>query len=72
MLRRTAFFLSWWAYSFPVAALAIASIVMFHETGLGLYRGVAVVVYLALLAIIAVLATLTVRSMLRREICVAE
>lgn len=72
MLRRTKFFLSWWAYSFPVAALAIASVLMYHETGTDLFRVLALVVYAGLLAIIGTLAVLTVRSMARREICVEE
>lgn len=72
MLRRTKFFLSWWAYSFPVAALAIASVLMYHETGTGVFRVIALVVYAGLLAIIGTLAVLTVRSMARKEICVEE
>ena len=32
-LVRLRFFLSWWAYSFPLAAVTIATLVMAHETG---------------------------------------
>ncbi len=72
MLRRVRFFLSWWAYSFPVAALAIASLLMYHESGGEFFRVVALVVYALLVALIATLAVLTVRSIARREICVED
>ena len=34
MFWKIKFYLSWWAYSFPISAVTIASIVMFHETGI--------------------------------------
>ena len=55
-----------------LAALAIASVLMYHETGTGVFRVIALVVYAGLLAIIGTLAVLTVRSMARKEICVEE
>lgn len=66
------FFLSWWAYSFPLAAITIASLVMFEHSGLvlflrlsGLLLGIASVVIAGLLA-------RTVLAVKRREICVEE
>lgn len=35
------FFLSWWAYSFPLAAISIASMVMFEHTGGTIYAWIA-------------------------------
>jgi tellurite resistance protein len=72
MLRSSRFFLSWWAYSFPVAALAIASALMYHETGSALYQTITLVVFAVLVVIIGILVLLTGRSMVRREICVEE
>jgi len=66
------FFLSWWAYSFPLAAITIASLVMFQHTGgtlflrlSGILLGIATVVIAGLLA-------RTALAIKRQEICVEE
>ena len=66
------FFLSWWAYSFPLAAMTIASFVMYqhlHYTLL-LYIGAALLVLLLL--VIAVLVVNTVRAVIHHQICVED
>lgn len=69
---RLRFYLSWWAYSFPLAAITVASLSMFHYTGepgflhlSGLLLGIAT-------AVIAGLFARTVIGVLRKEICVEE
>lgn len=68
---RLRFFLSTWAYSFPLAAITIATLVMAEKSG-----GAFVPLGWALLAVLsAVLLLLTLRTaqgMLRGEICVPE
>jgi tellurite resistance protein len=66
------FFLSWWAYSFPLAAITLASLAMFQETGAvfflrlsGILLGIASVVIAGLLARTALAAW-------RGQICVAD
>ena len=68
--RRIQFFLSWWAYSFPLAAMTIASFLMATATGQVMYvwLGGALIGVLSLL--IVVLIWRTIRAMLRHEICV--
>ena len=65
------FFLSWWAYSFPLAAVTIASLLMFRETGLIFHAFLATVLLAALSFIIALLLGRTAVAVLRREICLA-
>jgi tellurite resistance protein len=72
MLRRARFFLSWWAYSFPVAALTIATTLMEHQTDLLFFRVLALVAFAILIVIICALAVLTVTKVVRAEICVEE
>jgi len=72
MLRRARFFLSWWAYSFPVAALAIATTAMYRWTAVGFFPVLAWIVFALLIGIICMLAVLTVRAVARSEICVDE
>ena len=69
---RLAFTLSWWAYSFPLAAVTIATLVMADLTGLALY---AVLGYLLLAFLTAVMVLLVVRTVMavrRHGICVPE
>jgi tellurite resistance protein len=63
------FFLSWWAYSFPVAALAIASMLMARMTGLFLHRAIAWAALAVLAAIVVLLTARTTRAIARGEIC---
>lgn len=72
MLRRVHFFLSWWAYSFPVAAVAIASVLMYRQTGLRFYYVLACVIFAILIVVICALAVLTIRAIAKRKICVEE
>lgn len=64
------FFLSWWAYSFPLAAITIASIIMAQKTGLVLYAGIAVALLALLSFVIVFLVVRTLLAVARREICV--
>ena len=72
MLRKARFFLSWWAYSFPLAALTIASVLMYLQTDTRFFYYLAFVVFAVLVAVIVALAVLTARSVKRRQICVED
>jgi tellurite resistance protein len=67
---RIKFFLSWWAYSFPMAA--IATMLMYRMTGLPFFAGLSWLLLAALTAIIAVLLVRTLKAISDREICVEE
>jgi tellurite resistance protein len=67
---RLKFFLSWWAYSFPIAAITIASLLMLRETGNALYAWIAGLLLALLSVLITMLLIRTGRSVMRREICV--
>ncbi|MBL0124846.1 MAG: SLAC1 anion channel family protein [Betaproteobacteria bacterium] len=64
------FFLSWWAYSFPVAAITIATLVMAKATKLPFYSGLAAVLLALLTLIIIGLLARTLLAVVRKEICV--
>jgi tellurite resistance protein len=69
---RLKFFLSWWAYSFPLAALTIATLLMFHATGVGFFKVVYYLLLALLCGVIALLLALTARAIARNEICTPE
>ncbi|MEN6476147.1 MAG: SLAC1 anion channel family protein [Syntrophaceae bacterium] len=70
--RKIRFYLSWWAYTFPIAAFTIASVLMGRLSGDTLYFGLAAVLWSALSLLIAFLAVKTVIAIATREICVED
>lgn len=64
------FFLSWWAYSFPIAAITIATLALAEHAGIGGLRTLAAVLLAILSVVIAGLVVRTLLAVLRREICV--
>ena len=72
MFKRIKFFLSWWAYSFPIAAFSLASVLMYHETGTDAYKYIATAMAVMLISLIAYLIFSTFRLMLKKEICIEE
>ncbi len=71
-LARIKFYLSWWAYSFPLAAHTLATLVMFHVTHAGFYQNLALAEAGLLALIIVVLIVRTARAAIRIELCVEE
>lgn len=65
------FFLSWWAYSFPLAAISIASMTMFVLTGADTYRWLGNGLLLLTL-LIGLLLVRTTAAVKRHGICVPE
>ncbi len=71
-LHKAVFYLSWWAYSFPVAAMTIASIVMFHLTDLVFFKVAGYTLLAILTGIIVFLLGKTIDSIRKKQICVEE
>jgi len=69
---RLEFFLSWWAYSFPMAAMTIATFVMYEQLQLVFFKWLGVALLGLLTALIAVLIGKTARAVRRRAICIEE
>lgn len=65
---RLRFFLSWWAYSFPLAALTIATLFMFRATGVALFKAVSYLLLVLLCGVIALLLALTTRAIAQRDL----
>ena len=69
---KVAFALPWWAYSFPMAAITIATTVMLEKVGGVFFAALAPILLVLLVILITVLLFNTVRAMMRGEICVPE
>ena len=70
--RKVKFFLSYWAYAFPLAAMSIASAAMYHETNVAVYKGLHVLFLVLVLVLIFNFFCKTIRAAYRRELCVEE
>lgn len=71
-LAALSFTLSWWAYSFPLAALAVATSVYAEAVGGGAFKAGFVALYGLLAGVIALLVALTARAIARGDICRPE
>ncbi|HNF90288.1 MAG TPA: C4-dicarboxylate ABC transporter, partial [Thiobacillaceae bacterium] len=69
---RLKFFLSWWAYSFPLTAITVATLVMFEHSGVVAYLRLAGILLGVATVVIAGLLVRTALAVGRREICVEE
>jgi len=72
MFAKIRFSLSWWAYSFPLCALSIASVAIFSRTGETYFKSIAIVVFVALVAVIGLLIAKTIVCIRRGGICIEE
>lgn len=70
--RSLPFALSWWALSFPVAALTIASLRFGALAGSAFHTGLGVVLLALLVVVVAALALRTGRAIAARQICLPE
>lgn len=69
---RLKFFLSWWAYSFPLAAITVATLVMFQHTGSALYLRLSGILLGIATVVIAGLAVRTAIAVRHRAVCIEE
>jgi tellurite resistance protein len=69
---RLQFFLSWWAYSFPLAAITVATLVMYQKTAIPTFAALGLI-FLGLLTIIVLfLLYKTFRAIGHHKICRPE
>lgn len=69
---RLRFFLSWWAYSFPLAAITIATFVLFQHSGVLIFARLASVLLGIATVVITGLFLRTALAVWRKQICVEE
>jgi len=69
---RLPFFLSWWAYSFPLAAMSISSLLMMDLTGRAFYGYLGMALLIALSALVVLLSVKTIKAVQKGAICTPE
>ncbi|MEZ5815528.1 MAG: hypothetical protein R3D44_00415 [Hyphomicrobiaceae bacterium] len=71
-LARMPFYLSWWAYSFPLAAMTVASWAMYERPRYEPLPAIAALLLAAVTLVVAGLALRTVGAIAQRQICRPE
>lgn len=66
------FYISWWAFTFPLTAITVASAVAFEKTGYALYQYVAWALGVIAATVILVVSIVTFQKMAKGEIFVEE
>ena len=69
---RIRYFVSWWAFTFPLDAITIASTVAYQVTGYGFYRYASYGLLAVTTIVIATVAYQTLVHVQKREICIQE
>ena len=70
--HKISFYISWWAFTFPLAALTIATIVAFQITRYNFYRYTAWGTMLLTAIIITIVTGLTVQHISHHKLCIKE
>jgi tellurite resistance protein len=69
---RLQFFLSWWAYSFPLAAITIASLLMYEMTAVSGFAAIAWILLSVLTLVVTFLFYRTLKAVGGNKICLPE
>lgn len=66
------FFISWWAFTFPLATIALASDLMYEVTKNNIYQFFALFFTFVLTIVVLIVAYNTIIHMFKKEICIME
>lgn len=72
MFNKIKFYFSWWAYSFPLSAVTIATILMYHKTEIVFFSYLALILLLILTIAIIIILLKTLIAMKNKEVCIEE
>ena len=66
------FFISWWAFTFPLTAVTIASMLAYKLTNIVLYKYFAYIFIVVSCLVIFLVAVTTIKNMLKGKVCIQE
>ena len=66
------FFISWWAFTFPLTAITIASMLAFKMTNIVIYKYFAYLFMIVACVVILLVAITTIKNMLKGKVCIQE
>ncbi len=66
------FFISWWAFTFPLAAVTLSTILMYEMTKNNIFEVLSYIFTALTTLIVLLVAFKTLQHMLKKEICIME
>lgn len=69
---RLKFFISWWAFTFPLTGITLASLVAFHMTHLSFYSYISLALIGLSTTVVFIVGYKTLYHIFKKEICIAE
>jgi tellurite resistance protein len=66
------FFISWWAFTFPLAAITIASMLAYDKTSIALYSYISYALIAITTSVVGLVSFKTIKHILKKEICIQE
>ena len=72
LFTKIKFYLSWWAYSFPLDALIIGTLLMYHSTEFKFFKYTSWVMFVFLNIVIVLLVIKTIIAIKKGKICIEE
>lgn len=72
LIHKTKFYISWWAYSFPMASVTMSTVLMYHMSRFVFFKNLAFLFFVVLVLFIIVLVIKTTQAIFRHEICIPE
>ncbi len=66
------FYLSWWAFSFPISSFTIATVLMYHKSQIAIFKGLSFVSAGFLVMVVLFTIVRTFFAIRKRELCVPE
>jgi len=72
LFSKIKFYLSWWAYSFPIVSLVVATILMYHETSIGLFLYLSAGLLVLLIGVVILLSLKTIIAIKDKSLCIEE
>ncbi|UYF44509.1 hypothetical protein [Aliarcobacter cryaerophilus] len=64
--------MSWWAFTFPLAAVTLSSILMYELTKKDFYMFLSYTLAMITTLIVILVAVATIKHMAKKEICIME
>ncbi len=72
IFTKVKFYLSWWAYLFPITAITTATFLMFHETKTIFFKNLFIVFLTISILLFLILFIKTIQAIIKKELCVEE
>ena len=66
------FFISWWAFTFPLAAATLASMLAYHKTSIAVYSYFSYIFMAVTTIVVSLVAIKTIQHIFKKDICIQE